>query len=91
MSGAEKPETELEQLRQAMETRPVIDQAHGVLMASHGCTPQEAWDVLQAASQHTNTKLHIVAEQVTAATQGDPMADSIRAAVKSQLRNLGKQ
>lgn len=91
MSGAEEPDSEVGQLRRAMETRPVIDRAHGVLMATHGCTPEEAWSVLQTASQQTNTKLHVVAEQVTAATQGDPLSDSIRAALRAALRDLRKQ
>jgi AmiR/NasT family two-component response regulator len=90
VTGVDEPEVELEQLRRAMETRPVIDQAHGVLMAAYGCTPEEAWQVLQGASQHTNTKLHVVAEQVAEATQAVPMADSVRAAVMAQLRALGK-
>ncbi|WP_314174969.1 ANTAR domain-containing response regulator [Streptomyces winkii] len=82
---------ELGQLRRAMETRPVIDQAHGVLMATHGCTAQEAWQVLQSASQHTNTKLHVVAEQVVAFTQNEPPAEPIRLAIQAALRDIGKR
>ncbi|MFC4493485.1 ANTAR domain-containing protein [Streptomyces ovatisporus] len=86
----EKPRTELEQLRRAMETRPVIDQAHGVLMATYACTPEEAWQVLKTASQETNTKLHTVAEEITVTTQGEPLPHPIRKAVKAALSDLGK-
>ncbi|KUM90845.1 MULTISPECIES: ANTAR domain-containing protein [Streptomyces] len=62
--------TEVEQLRQAIATRPVIDQARGVLMATHACSPDQAWDVLREASQLSNTKLRKVAEVVTAGAEG---------------------
>ena len=97
VSESEVPETQLvEQLRRAMETRPVIDQAHGVLMATHGCTPEEAWAVLKGASQNTNTKLHEVAEEVVDSTQHIPMGKAIRvgkairAAIRAELRTLNK-
>lgn len=65
------PRVELVQLRRAMETRPVIDMARGVLMASFGLSPDDAWGVLVSISQNTNTKLHLVAEEVVSAvTEG---------------------
>ncbi|MFF4060070.1 ANTAR domain-containing protein [Streptomyces sp. NPDC001668] len=63
--------TEVEQLRRAMVTRPVIDQARGVLMATHACSSDEAWNVLREASQLSNTKLRKVAAVVTAGAGGD--------------------
>jgi len=62
--------TEVEQLRQAIVTRPVIDQARGVLMAAYSCSPDQAWDVLREASQVSNTKLREVAAMVTAEAGG---------------------
>ncbi|WP_328747048.1 ANTAR domain-containing protein [Streptomyces sp. NBC_00285] len=62
--------TEVEQLRQAIATRPVIDQARGVLMATHACSSDEAWHVLREASQLSNTKLREVAAVVTAGAEG---------------------
>ncbi|MET7696458.1 ANTAR domain-containing protein [Streptomyces sp. NPDC005485] len=64
---------EKEQLEHAMESRPVIDMARGVLMASFACQPEEAWETLVTVSQHTNIKLREVAETVTAAATGTPM------------------
>lgn len=62
--------TEVEQLRQAIAGRPVIDQARGVLMATHACSSDEAWHVLREASQLSNTKLREVAAMVTAGAEG---------------------
>jgi len=61
---------EVQQLRQAIVTRPVIDQARGVLMATHACSSDQAWNVLREASQLSNTKLRKVAAMVTAEAEG---------------------
>ena len=55
-----------DQLRQAMQSRAVIEQAKGVLMAGRGCSPDEAFAVLVDLSQQTNRKLRVVAESVVA-------------------------
>ncbi|CAL9317329.1 ANTAR domain-containing protein [Streptomyces sp. SudanB52_2052] len=62
---------EVEQLRQAIVSRPVIDQARGILMATHGCTSDEAWHILRETSQLSNTKLREVAAAVTAGAEAD--------------------
>ncbi|MFB9688690.1 ANTAR domain-containing protein [Amycolatopsis plumensis] len=49
-------------LRAALRTRGVIEQAKGILIAQRGCTPDEAFMLLVGLSQDTNTKLHIVAQ-----------------------------
>ncbi|MFJ8542061.1 ANTAR domain-containing response regulator [Streptomyces sp. NPDC093586] len=78
---------EVEQLRQAIASRPVIDQARGVLMALHSCTPDEAWHILREASQLSNTKLRTVAAAVTAGACGDgpPPPPEVRAALRTAL------
>jgi len=53
-----------ENLREALESRDVIGQAKGILMARRNCTPDAAFDALRKASQHRNTKLRDIAEQV---------------------------
>ncbi|MEW2391078.1 ANTAR domain-containing protein [Streptomyces venezuelae] len=65
------------QLQQALVSRPVIDQARGVLMAAGGCSAEEAWEVLVEISQRSNTKLRQVAEMVVASTSGDHLPDSV--------------
>ncbi|MFF5155887.1 ANTAR domain-containing response regulator [Streptomyces sp. NPDC000348] len=78
---------EIEQLRRAIVSRPVIDQARGVLMATYGCTPDEAWHILREASQLSNTKLRAVAEALTvsAEAEGAPPPEEVRAALSRAL------
>lgn len=54
----------VDQLTQALESRDVIGQAKGILMARERCTSDEAFDILRRASQRMNTKLRDVAEQI---------------------------
>jgi len=60
---------EVEDLRNALETRPVIDQAKGVLIARHGCTPDEAFDMLCTASQRNNRKVREIAAGIVSTMQ----------------------
>ena len=53
-----------EHLREALESRDVIGQAKGILMARRGCTPDAAFEALRTASQQRTTKLREIAEQV---------------------------
>ncbi|GHH93773.1 ANTAR domain-containing response regulator [Streptomyces capillispiralis] len=78
---------EVEQLRQAIASRPVIDQARGILMATHGCTSEEAWHILREASQMSNTKLRTVAAALTASAQaqGAPPPEEVRTALSRAL------
>ncbi|MFB7325294.1 ANTAR domain-containing response regulator [Streptomyces sp. NPDC056190] len=64
-------QAEVEQLRRAISSRPVIDQARGVLMATHACTAEQARDALREASQRSNTKLRAVAATITAGARDD--------------------
>jgi GAF domain-containing protein len=52
------------QLEQAMESRAVIEQAKGVLMAQRDCSADEAFDMLKRASQRENVKLREVAQRI---------------------------
>jgi anti-anti-sigma regulatory factor len=81
---------EVAQLRRAIASRPVIDQARGVLMALHACTSDEAWHILREASQLSNTKLRTVAAAVTAGAESDgpPPPPEVRAALRAALARL---
>ncbi|MDT0612078.1 ANTAR domain-containing protein [Streptomyces lancefieldiae] len=83
---------EVEQLRHALASRPVIDQARGVLMALHACTPDEAWHILREASQLSNTKLRAVAAAVTSGAENDGPAPppEVRAALRTALARIGR-
>jgi len=52
------------QLQRAVSTRPVIDQAIGLLRGRLGISAQEAFDRLRAISQNENTKLADVAFEI---------------------------
>ncbi len=54
-----------EQMNQALESRDIIGQAKGILMAKEGVTADEAFDMLRRASQRLNLKLRKVAEDIT--------------------------
>lgn len=60
-AGAEELNSNLER---AVQTRDLIGQAKGILMARQGCSAEEAFDVLRRASQRTNRKLHEIAATI---------------------------
>ncbi|MGW6907847.1 anti-sigma factor antagonist [Streptomyces sp. NPDC054940] len=77
-SGDHDLRIEIAQLRRAMQTRPTIDLARGILMASFSLTSEEAWTVLVAASQNTNTKLHSLAGDLVTAVKGDALPEAVQ-------------
>ncbi|MER6076431.1 ANTAR domain-containing protein [Streptomyces sp. NPDC001817] len=54
-------EEEVAQLREAVVSHAVIDQAIGVVISVGGLKPEQGWDVLREVTQHTNIKLREVA------------------------------
>lgn len=60
----------LDHLHQAMESRSVIDQALGILMAQQRCSADEAFGVLRRASQGRNRKLADIASDIVHAVSG---------------------
>ncbi|MDN3293899.1 ANTAR domain-containing protein [Streptomyces ficellus] len=56
--------TEVGQLATALRSRPVIDQAGGIVMCVLGCDAEEAYGVLRQVSQVSNRKLADVAAGV---------------------------
>jgi GAF domain-containing protein len=55
---------EVEQLREALNSRDVIGQAKGILMVRRGISADEAFAVLRQTSQEMNIKLRDIAETV---------------------------
>lgn len=55
-----------DQLREALRTRAVIEQAKGILMVRARCDEDAAFDLLRRTSQHQNRKLRDVAVSVVA-------------------------
>jgi GAF domain-containing protein len=62
-----------EQMKVAMASRAVIDQAKGILMGAHGCDSEQAFTLLVTASQRHNRKLRDIAQGIVDSVQrGDP-------------------
>ncbi|MGH9281497.1 MAG: ANTAR domain-containing protein [Acidimicrobiales bacterium] len=51
-------------LERALESRGVIEQAKGILMAWQCCDADQAFDILRRASQRENRKLRAIAEEI---------------------------
>src|SRR5215469_14587675 len=52
-----------------LDTMPVIEQAKGILMAQHGCGPEEAFDLLRRASQRFNVPVRVLAARLVERVQ----------------------
>jgi len=52
------------QLENALTTRAVIEQAKGILMATHRCSAEQAFEILRTESNNANRKLRDVASDV---------------------------
>ena len=55
---------EIKDLRQALESRSVIDQAKGLIRSWLCCDEDEAFAALRTASQHANVKLRVLATEL---------------------------
>ncbi|MGW2788086.1 ANTAR domain-containing protein [Streptomyces populi] len=71
----ERLRAETQQLRQALASHAVVDQAIGVLIVLGQIGPADGFTVLREVSQHTNIKLTAVAEQVLQHAQGAALPD----------------
>lgn len=58
--------TNRETLTEAVTSRHRVGQAQGIMMARYGVTAEQSFAALRLRSQHTNTKLRTLAEQVIA-------------------------
>jgi GAF domain-containing protein len=62
-----------EQLREALSSRAIIDQAIGVLMAQQRCSADDAFAILRRASQNRNRKLRDIASDIVTSVGGRPV------------------
>jgi GAF domain-containing protein len=60
------------QLKEALTTRAIIDQALGIVMAQRRCTSHQAFEVLRHVSQDKNVKVHQVAATIVEKVTGEP-------------------
>lgn len=70
--GAARMREVAAQLKEALTTRAIIDQALGIVMAQRRCTSHQAFEVLRHVSQDRNVKLHQVAATIVEKVTGEP-------------------
>ncbi|CAM5284303.1 ANTAR domain-containing protein OS=Streptomyces tendae OX=1932 GN=GUR47_22290 PE=4 SV=1 [Streptomyces tendae] len=80
---------QVRQLKEAVVSHAVVDQAIGVVIALGGVTPDEGWIVLKEVSQHTNIKLRNVAETILIWRRTGVMQPEILAALEDRLGRPG--
>ncbi|MFD7136579.1 ANTAR domain-containing protein [Streptomyces sp. NPDC059894] len=80
---------EVDQLKEAVASHAVVDQAIGVVVALGRMTPDEGWTVLREVSQHTNIKLRTVAELILLWGRGGHLPEEIRAELEELLVRHG--
>lgn len=80
---------EIGQLKEAVTSHAVVDQAIGMIVAMGRVTPEQGWAVLREVSQHTNVKLRDVAELLLAWGRNGELPDGIRAELEDTLDRYG--
>ena len=63
---------EVAQLRRALRSRIVVEQAKGIVMAERRCGPEDAFKVLRDASNNSNVKLRDLAGELVAQAPQQP-------------------
>ncbi|MEU2624099.1 ANTAR domain-containing protein [Streptomyces sp. NPDC007157] len=80
---------EIDQLKEAVASHAVVDQAIGMVVALGRVTPDEGWEVLKEVSQHTNIKLRNIAELILIWGRTGDMPAEIRARLEDALDRYG--
>ncbi|MGW1674766.1 ANTAR domain-containing protein [Streptomyces sp. NPDC002324] len=84
-------ELENAQLRHAVGSHATVDQAIGVLIAARRLPPDAGFEVLREVSQHTNIKLHTVAEMVIGRALGRPLPEPVRRELEETVQRHSRQ
>ncbi|MFB6636315.1 ANTAR domain-containing protein [Streptomyces chartreusis] len=80
---------EVQQLKEAVVSHAVVDQAIGMMVALGRVTPDQGWTVLREVSQHTNIKLRRVAELVVLWGREGEIPSEIRIKLEDALDRHG--
>jgi AmiR/NasT family two-component response regulator len=80
---------QVRQLKEAVVSHAVVDQAIGMVMVLGRVAPDQGWLVLREVSQHTNIKLRNVAELILVWGRTGAMPREIRAALEDALDRHG--
>ncbi|WP_369386953.1 ANTAR domain-containing protein [Streptomyces sp. CG1] len=78
VSAHDRLVNENQQLRRAVSSHAVIDQAIGAMVVLGRIAPEEAWRALRDVSQRTNVKLRTVAEHILDCAQGGTLPEPQR-------------
>ncbi|MEU1599034.1 ANTAR domain-containing protein [Streptomyces sp. NPDC005708] len=84
----ERLQAEKEQLKQAVTSHAIVDQAIGALVVLGQVPPEEAFEALRDVSQRTNTKLRVVAEEVLQFALGGTLPDPQLTELRRALARL---
>jgi hypothetical protein len=82
-------QAEVDQLKEAVASHAVVDQAIGMVVALGRVTPDQGWEVLKEVSQHTNIKLRTIAEQILIWGRRGDITPEIRAELEDALDRYG--
>ena len=82
-------EEQVDQLKEAVASHAVVDQAIGMVVALGRVSPDEGWEVLKDVSQHTNIKLRNVAELILIWGRSGTMPPEIRGRLEEALDRYG--
>ncbi|AEY87368.1 MULTISPECIES: ANTAR domain-containing protein [Streptomyces] len=82
-------QAEVDQLKEAVTSHAVIDQAIGMVVALGRVTPDQGWQVLKEVSQHTNIKLRNIAELILIWGRRGDIPAEIRAELEDALDRYG--
>ncbi|WP_369240892.1 ANTAR domain-containing protein [Streptomyces sp. R21] len=80
---------EIDQLKQAITSHAVVDQAIGMMVALGRISPEMGWVVLREVSQRTNIKLRNIAEMILIWGGKGDMPPDVRAVVEDTLDKYG--
>ncbi|MDQ0758056.1 ANTAR domain-containing protein [Streptomyces canus] len=80
---------EIGQLKEAMASHAVVDQAIGMVVALGRVTPDQGWEVLKDVSQHTNIKLRNVADLILIWGRSGEIPPEIRAELEDAIDRYG--
>ncbi|MFI9808808.1 ANTAR domain-containing protein [Streptomyces sp. NPDC052301] len=82
-------QAQVDQLKEAVTSHAVVDQAIGMMVALGRVPPDLGWQVLKEVSQHTNIKLRNVAELILIWGRRGDIPDDVRAELEDALDRYG--
>ncbi|WP_435857085.1 ANTAR domain-containing protein [Streptomyces toyocaensis] len=82
-------EKEVRQLKEAVVSHAVVDQAIGMIVALGRVSPDQGWAVLKEVSQRTNIKLRSVADMILVWGRTGLLPTEVRTVLEEVLDRLG--